>query len=151
MASRQTQVTPSHDSSCYVLPMRFTFNYHSLHHLGKCFVALRAYAPNEQAWVCDFLARVAKPKLLGSAMKRIQLGITDQCSQEQVPYLFLLHIFNNCSSICRGWPSRWPGKAQRRTVFTTPIMYCVHGTKFIWVFTHYALARFPTKRRARLQ
>ena len=39
---------------------------------------------SEQAWICDFLSRVAKPKLLGYAIRRIQLGITDQCSQEQV-------------------------------------------------------------------
>ena len=62
--------------------------------VGKSAVALRAYVPNEQAWVCDLLSRVAKPKLLGKAMQRIQLGITDQCSQEQVisllPQLTLL-------------------------------------------------------------
>ena len=51
---------------------------------GTSVVALRAYVPNEQAWVCDLLSRVAKPKLLGKAMLRIQMGITDQCSQEQV-------------------------------------------------------------------
>jgi hypothetical protein len=52
--------------------------------VGTSAVALRAYVPNEQAWVCDLLSRVAKLKLLGKAMQRIILGITDQCSQEQV-------------------------------------------------------------------
>jgi hypothetical protein len=62
--------------------------------VGTSAVALRAYVPNEQTWVCDLLSRVAKPKLLGKAMQRIQLGITDQFSQEQVlslsPQLSLL-------------------------------------------------------------
>ena len=53
--------------------------------VGTSAVALRAYVPNEQAWVCDLVSRVAKPKLLGKAMGRIKMGITDQCSQEQVP------------------------------------------------------------------
>ena len=57
--------------------------------LGTSAVVLRAYVPNEQAWVCDLLLRVAKPKLLGKAMERINMGRTDQCSQEQVPCLGL--------------------------------------------------------------
>ena len=39
---------------------------------GTRIVALRAYDPDEQAWVCDLLSRVAKPRLLGKAMQRIQ-------------------------------------------------------------------------------
>ena len=140
----------THLARFFLCHLPLTFNIY-IHYSGKCFVALRAYVPNEQAWVCDFLARVAKPKLLVIAMTRIQLGITDQCSQEQVASLCILDIFSNFSCICRGSRTRWPGKAQRQLVFTTPITFCAHGTKFIWVSTHYAWARSPTKTRAGLQ
>ncbi len=48
-----------------------------------------------QAWICGFLSRVAKPKLLGYAMRSIHLGITDQCSQEQVGCLSPLLLPTN--------------------------------------------------------
>jgi hypothetical protein len=63
--------------------MQVTFDNQWLHHSGKCVVALRTYVPNEQAWVCDFLARVAKLKLLWAAMTRIHLGIP----------LFIAHLY----------------------------------------------------------
>jgi hypothetical protein len=50
---------------------------------GESCVALRAILPSEQSWVCNFLDTVAKPVLLGkSAMARVVMGITDQCSNE---------------------------------------------------------------------
>ena len=50
---------------------------------GKSCVALRAFVPSEQSWVCTFLNKVAMPTLLGTeSMSRIIMGITDQCSNE---------------------------------------------------------------------
>ena len=49
--------------------------------LGEGAVALRAYVPNEQSWVCSLLHLVIQPKLLGpQTMQKVVLGITDQVS-----------------------------------------------------------------------
>ena len=45
---------------------------------------------------------------------------------------------------------RWHGKELRQTGFTTLIMYYVHGTKYIWAYTHCDWAHFPTKKGATL-
>ena len=49
----------------------------------KCFVILRAFVPNERAWMFRWLFQVATPSLLGtSSCELVQLQITDGDSQE---------------------------------------------------------------------
>ena len=63
-------------------------------YVGEGAVALRAYVPNEQSWVCSLLHLVIQPKLLGShTMKKIVLGISDQV-------LCLLLLFPNECQPC---------------------------------------------------
>jgi hypothetical protein len=54
---------------------------------GEGAVALRAYVPNEQSWVCLLLHLVIQPKLLGpQTMRKVVLGITDQVSDLVLSY-----------------------------------------------------------------
>jgi MULE transposase domain len=86
--------------------------------LGNMFTVLRAYLPNERAWVFRWLFQTVMPTLLGKdGMKRVKVIVTDGDSQEtsQLDIAISLHFGDVCRVRCgwhivdRGWLRVCPG------------------------------------------
>ena len=85
---------------------------------GNMFTILRAYLPNERAWVFRWLFQTVMPSLLGKDyISRVKVIVTDGDSQEtsQLDIAIALHFHNVCRLRCgwhvvdRGWLRCGPG------------------------------------------
>lgn len=85
---------------------------------GNMFTILRAYLPNERAWVFRWLFQTVMPSLLGKDyISRVKVIVTDGDSQEtsQLDIAISLHFHNVCRVRCgwhvvdRGWLRCGPG------------------------------------------
>jgi hypothetical protein len=85
---------------------------------GKMFTVIRAFLPNERAWVFRWLFQTVMPALLGREfIGRVKVIVTDGDSQEtsQLDIAIALHFQNVCRVRCgwhvvdRGWIRCCPG------------------------------------------
>jgi hypothetical protein len=85
---------------------------------GKMFTILRAFLPNERAWVFRWLFQMVMPTLLGKEyIARVKVIVTDGDSQErsQLDIAIALHYRDVCRVRCgwhvvdRGWNRVCPG------------------------------------------
>jgi hypothetical protein len=85
---------------------------------GNMFTVIRAYLPNERAWVFRWLFQTVMPSLLGKDyISRVKVIVTDGDSQEtsQLDIAIALHFHNVCRVRCgwhvvdRGWLRCGPG------------------------------------------
>ena len=102
---------------------------------GKMFTVIRAFLPNERAWVFRWLFQTVMPSLLGREfIGRVKVIVTDGDSQEtsQLDIAIALHFQNVCRVRCgwhvvdRGWIRCCPGvrsvSRENQAAFKTSII-----------------------------